>query len=93
MLKVFDNIKYFFIGIIMSFCLLFDIPMHAIGRPVDLTGYELVWSDEFGGDTLDGGQHVVLPRSFDHDVLDEARVLDDGDDAGPDDAARDAEGL
>lgn len=53
MLTVFDNIKYFFIGIIMSICLAFDIPMHAIGRPLDLTGYELVWSDEFEGAALD----------------------------------------
>lgn len=51
--KVFSRIYYFFIGIIMSFCLAFDIPMHAIGPKVDLTGYELVWNDEFEGDSLD----------------------------------------
>ena len=52
-MSVFTNIYYFFIGIIMSICLTFDIPMHAIGRPLDLTGYELVWADEFNGDALD----------------------------------------
>ena len=52
-MSVFSNIYYFFIGIIMSFCLTMDIPMHAIGRPVDLTGYQLVWNDEFDGDALD----------------------------------------
>ena len=52
-MNVFSNIYYFFIGIIMSICLTLDIPMHAIGRPVDLTGYELVWGDEFEGTALD----------------------------------------
>ena len=49
----FSKIYYFFIGIIMSICLTLDIPMKAMGRPVDLTGYQLVWSDEFDGDALD----------------------------------------
>ena len=43
----------FFIGIIMSICLTLDIPMKAIGKPLDLTGYQLVWSDEFEGDAVD----------------------------------------
>ncbi len=76
MLSFFDNIKYFFIGIIMSICLTFDIPMHAIGRPLDLTGYDLVWSDEFNGSALDttkwtghccvlgGGPSEVYPGGY-----------------------------
>ena len=51
--SVFGKIYYFFIGIIMAICMTFDIPMRAIGKPVDLTGYELVWNDEFEGDALD----------------------------------------
>ena len=47
------KIYYFFISIIMSICLTLDIPMRAIGPELDLTGYELVWSDEFEGDDLD----------------------------------------
>ena len=47
------RIYYFFIGIIMSICLTLDIPMRAIGPELDLTGYKLVWNDEFEGDALD----------------------------------------
>ncbi len=67
-MKVFDNIKYFFIGIIMSICLLLDIPMHAIGRPVDLTGYELVWSDEFEGTALDTTKWTGHNNSLDSTI-------------------------
>ena len=52
-MNVFSRIYYFFIGIIMSICLTLDIPMRAIGKPLDLTGYELVWNDEFEGTELD----------------------------------------
>jgi beta-glucanase (GH16 family) len=33
-------------------CLLFDLPRTPSGPPVDLTGYELVFEDEFDGDSL-----------------------------------------
>ncbi len=52
-MNVFSRIYYFFISIIMSICLTLDIPMHAIGPKVDLTGYEIVWQDEFEGTELD----------------------------------------
>ena len=52
-MAVFTRIYYFFIGIIMSICLTLDIPMRAIGPQLDLTGYELVFEDEFEGDALD----------------------------------------
>ncbi len=52
-MNAFSRIYYFFISIIMSICLMFDIPMKAIGPPVDLTGYEIVWQDEFEGTELD----------------------------------------
>ena len=52
-MKALSRIYYFFIGIIMSICLTFDIPMRAIGPKADLTGYELVWEDEFEGTRLD----------------------------------------
>ena len=52
-MAVFTRIYYFFISIIMSICLTLDIPMKAIGPPVDLTGYEMVWNDEFEGTALD----------------------------------------
>ncbi len=52
-MNVMLRIYYFFVSIIMSICLTLDIPMHAIGPKVDLTGYELVWQDEFEGDAVD----------------------------------------
>ena len=52
-MAAFSKIYYFFISIIMSICLMLDIPMKAIGPPVDLTGYEMVWNDEFEGTALD----------------------------------------
>ena len=52
-MAVFTRIYYIFIGIIMSICLTLDIPMRAIGPKLDLTGYELVWNDEFEGDAVD----------------------------------------
>ena len=52
-MAAFTKIYYFFISIIMSICLTLDIPMHAIGPKVDLTGYEIVWQDEFDGTELD----------------------------------------
>lgn len=51
--SVFGKIYYFFIGIIMTICLTLDIPMKAIGKPLDLTGYRMVWNDEFEGDAVD----------------------------------------
>ena len=55
-MAVFTKIYYFFIGIIMSICLTLDIPMHAIGPKLDLTGYEMVWNDEFEGTELDAAK-------------------------------------
>ncbi|MBQ6419878.1 MAG: glycoside hydrolase family 16 protein [Clostridia bacterium] len=57
--SAFNKIYYFFIGIIMSICLALDIPMRAIGRPLSLAGYHLVWSDEFDGDSLDTSKWSV----------------------------------
>lgn len=34
-------------------CVLFDHPLTPAGQPLDLTGYELVFCDQFDGDTLD----------------------------------------
>ena len=84
--SVLSNIYYFFIGIIMSICLTLDIPMKAIGRPLDITGYELVWSDEFEGDALDTTKwqgHVVPlgsdPVAYDGGYLDPSAVsVNDG---------------
>ncbi|MBQ7638230.1 MAG: glycoside hydrolase family 16 protein [Clostridia bacterium] len=52
-MNIFMRIYYFFMSLIMTFCITFDIPARPLGPPVDLTGMELVWSDEFNGDSLD----------------------------------------
>ena len=44
---------YLMISIITLVFMLLDIPIKAMGEPVDLTGYELVWNDEFDGTELD----------------------------------------
>ncbi len=44
---------YFLMSIITLFCTWLDIPIKPLGAPVDLTGYELVWADEFDGTELD----------------------------------------
>ena len=79
--SVFGKIYYFFIGIIMSICLTLDIPMRAIGKPLDLTGYQMVWSDEFEGTELDTTKwqgHVVPlgsgPVAYDGGYLDDSAV-------------------
>ncbi len=44
---------YLMMSVIMLFFNWLDIPIPALGAPADLTGYELVWQDEFDGDALD----------------------------------------
>ena len=44
---------YFLMTVIMLFFNWIDVPVPALGAPLDITGYQLVWSDEFEGDTLD----------------------------------------
>ncbi len=80
-MNVFTRIYYFFISIIMSICLTLDIPMKAIGPPLDLTGYEIVWQDEFEGDALDMTKwqgHVVPlgsdPVAYDGGYLDDSAI-------------------
>ena len=76
-MAAFTKIYYFFISIIMSICLTLDIPMKAMGRPVDLTGYELVWNDEFDGTELDTskwrGEQIALGSAL--PLKEERRVL------------------
>lgn len=64
-MNVLSRIYYFFIGIIMSICLTLDIPMHAIGPKLDLTGYEIVWQDEFEGTELDTTKWHGHAQNFD----------------------------
>ncbi|MBQ6023141.1 MAG: glycoside hydrolase family 16 protein [Clostridia bacterium] len=48
--------KFFaiFVAFVEMFgCVLFDHPLTPAGDPLDLTGYELVFCDDFGGETLD----------------------------------------
>ena len=48
----FSKITAFFMTIIAFFSSLFGIPYYPTGPEVDLTGYELVFEDEFEGDSL-----------------------------------------
>ena len=67
-MAAFSKIYYFFISIIMSICLTLDIPMKAIGPPVDLTGYEMVWNDEFEGTALDTTKWTGHNNSLDSTI-------------------------
>ncbi|MBQ6164669.1 MAG: glycoside hydrolase family 16 protein [Clostridia bacterium] len=53
-MAAFNRIIAFFMSIIGSIALMFDIPYYATGKQVDLSGYELVWEDEFRGERMDG---------------------------------------
>ncbi len=44
---------YLLMSVITLFFNWLDIPIKALGAPPDLTGYELVWADEFDGNALD----------------------------------------
>ncbi len=44
---------YFLMSVVTLFFNWLDIPIKALGAPPDLTGYELVWADEFDGTALD----------------------------------------
>ena len=44
---------YFLMSIIMLIFNWLDIPIRAMGAPLDLEGYSLVWADEFDGNALD----------------------------------------
>ncbi len=48
-----QKIMAFFIGIVTFFSNLFGLPLKPMGQKLDLTGYELVFEDEFEGDALD----------------------------------------
>lgn len=48
-----QKIMAFFVTIITFFTHLFGLPMKPMGQKLDLTGYELVFEDEFEGDALD----------------------------------------
>lgn len=48
-----QKIMAFFVTIITFFTHLFGLPLKPMGQKLDLTGYELVFEDEFEGDALD----------------------------------------
>ena len=50
---MFDKIIAFFMSLIAGFCGIFGIPYYAVGEKVDMDKFELVWSDEFEGDSVD----------------------------------------
>ena len=50
---MFDKIIAFFMTIVAGIFGLFNIPYYAVGEQVDLDKFELVWSDEFEGDSVD----------------------------------------
>lgn len=51
------KIAKFFLTIILAiasfFCSIFDLPTYPHGKQVDMDKFELVWADEFDGDSLD----------------------------------------
>ena len=50
---MFSKITAFFMVLISGFCSLFHIPYYAVGEKLDPDKFELVWSDEFNGDSVD----------------------------------------
>ncbi len=44
---------YVLMSVIMLIFNWLDIPIRAMGEPLDLEGYSLVWADEFDGDAID----------------------------------------
>ena len=51
-LEVFQKITAFFVSIITLFCNWLNLPITPMGQKLDLTGYELVFCEEFDGDSL-----------------------------------------
>ncbi len=49
----FSKITSFFAAIIGVICMILDVPYYPTGKPLDLSGYEVVWEDEFDGDAID----------------------------------------
>ena len=52
-MQAFSKIWYMLMSVITLIFNTLDIPIRALGPAVDLTGYELVWADEFEGTALD----------------------------------------
>ncbi len=51
-MAAFTKLTAFLMSVIGFFCSIFGIPYYPTGLEVDLTGYELVFEDEFEGDSL-----------------------------------------
>ena len=49
---MFEKIAAFFLSIIAGIYGLFNLPYYAVGEKVDMDKFELVWSDEFDGDSV-----------------------------------------
>ena len=49
---MFEKITSLIMSLIAGFCALFNIPYYAVGEKVDMDKFELVWSDEFEGDSV-----------------------------------------
>ena len=50
---MFEKITSLFMSLIAGFCALFNIPYYAVGEKVEMDKFELVWADEFDGDSVD----------------------------------------
>lgn len=74
------GVTAFFLVIVNLFAsLFFDLPMHPSGQELDLTGYELVFEDEFEGDSLDLDKWQYRgtgPRRGGYNHPDQVRVED-----------------
>ena len=49
---MFEKITAFFMSIIAAICAIFGIPYYAVGDNVEMDKFELVWEDEFNGDSV-----------------------------------------
>ncbi|MCL2507750.1 MAG: glycoside hydrolase family 16 protein [Oscillospiraceae bacterium] len=50
---IFNTVVACFLSIVQALLSLMNLPLMAIGQKLDLDRFELVWSDEFGGESLD----------------------------------------
>ncbi len=49
---MFDKIIAFFLSLVAGIFGMFNIPYYAVGEKVDMDKFELVWADEFDGDSV-----------------------------------------